>query len=146
MRPRLALALAAAGLLAACGPKPDRTVTADQLPRIKTGQWEVTTIANGAQQAVVRSCSSGRLPLPMTVTLFGCNAQPKLTLTGSGAVRVDMSCATSFATSTEHATISGDFNSSFVSENQLTLVDRQTNRPTVTDVRQTYRYVGSCPS
>ena len=149
MPARLVLALAAAGLLAACGPakpKPDEAITADQLPHIKVGQWEVTTVANGQAQPTRTSCSpAGRLPMPITVRLYGCNAQPTLARTGAGAITVDLNCATQYAIATQHTTISGDFNASFVSQTRLSLDDRQGRPPTVTEVRQSFRYLGACP-
>jgi hypothetical protein len=148
-------ALAASGLIvlsAGCAPKqgsapaapaPDRTITAADLPHPKAGYWERTETANGGPPHTSRFCQSGA-PVKIGDVGKGCSTFT-YKRTFLGAVVVDAACGEGPISATLRIAITGDFNSRYVTDAQmsLTLQGHPTQRFTT---HAEARYLGpDCP-
>ncbi len=136
----------AAGGTAAAPPAsgPDVNIAASDLPHLKAGYWEQTTTTNGAGPEVHRFCSSGKPVSPPAQMGRGCSTF-SFKRTFLGAIVVDADCAEGPVSSKMHMTASGDFNSTYVADSQVSIVMQ--GRPASNfSTHSVSRWIGPCPA
>jgi hypothetical protein len=149
--------LATVGLIAvaACSPQgggngtsggaaggPDTTITLADLPHVKAGYWERVDSSNGQAPTTSHFCDTGK-PIDLTSVTKNCSTFT-IKRTFLGALVTDASCASGPVSSTMHMTISGDFNSSYTSDGQMTIT-MQGKPPQSFAMHAVTRYLGVCP-
>jgi uncharacterized protein DUF3617 len=131
--------LAAAGALAACGPKP---LTANDMPRPRPGHWHLTGIRNGTPLEDDMCLSGAHVHVP--VGDQSC-PQKSWSRASDGAYELAVTCQTDPSTTmriTER--YAGDFQQSYTlaEHDTVSYTDRP---PIVVDTQFTYRFDGPCP-
>jgi hypothetical protein len=142
--PLTALAILALGALAACGPQ-GKTITTDQLPRVKPGLWEEAATDNGTSMGVSHDCLDGALRLPGALMPAGCTSEPVTRLSPAGAVVVDWSCTAGGFTTVVHTSAAGDFNSAYLIDSKTTMTASGA-APQITTLHESFKFVGPCPA
>jgi hypothetical protein len=166
--PVAATALAAIGLLAACGPKggnaaapgaaatgsaapaaagaapasgPDVQISVADLPRPRAGRWQ-NVIDNGdGKPETVTSCLSGKAPtLPRMPP--GCT-QFTIKRTFLGHFVMDMNCATPRFTVVMHSEATGDFQTN-VSQNAVMTMSSPQMAPQTHKIHTEAHWMGPC--
>jgi hypothetical protein len=142
---------AAAGGPAAAAPArgPDVAIAAADLPHLKAGYWESTTVttsatSNGAGPEVHRFCSSGKPIAPPSQMGHGCSTF-SFKRTFLGAIVIDAACAEGPVASKLHMTASGDFNSTYTTDSQASIIV-QGQPPSNFTTHSVARWVGPCPA
>ena len=128
---------------------PDVAITAADLPHLKAGYWETTTLttsatSGGAGPEIHRFCSSGKPVSPPTQLGRGCSSF-SFKRSFLGAIVIDSECAEGPISSTLHMTASGDFNSTYTTDSQVSLAMQ--GKPASSFTTHTVsRWVGPCPA
>jgi hypothetical protein len=120
---------------------PDTPITVADLPRLKAGLWESSTVTDGGPAEVSRTCETGE-PIKSPPQDSGCT-QISIKRTFLGAVVFDMTCATGPVSSSVHATVTGDFNGSYSSDTMATIT-MQGQPPKTIKTHSDVRYIGPC--
>jgi hypothetical protein len=126
---RVGLALAGLALvLAACSGKggggaggggPDTNISIADLPHVKPGYWQRVDTSNGGAPVTTHFCATDQA-VDLGAVAKNCSTFT-LKRSFSGELTTDATCASGQVTSTAHMTISGDFNSSYTSDAQVTM-------------------------
>jgi hypothetical protein len=122
---------------------PEITITAADLPHVKAGYWERVDTSNGQPPTTTHFCDTGA-PIDLSSVTRNCGAFT-LKRTFTGALVTDASCASGPVASTLHMTVSGDFNSSYTSDGQMTIT-MQGKPPQTFTTHAVARYLGACPA
>jgi hypothetical protein len=136
----------APGAPAAAAPAsgPDTAITAADMPRLKAGYWETVTTTNGGAPETEHFCSSGK-PLSMSRNAgHGCGTF-SFKRTFLGAIVIDAACAEGPIASKIHMTASGDFNSSYTTDGQVSLTMQGKPAQTMS-THSASHWVGACPA
>ena len=131
------------GAPAAPASGPDTVITEADLPHLKAGVWEITTSGAGEPTETRRRCETGESIKPQQVGK-GCS-KFELKRTFLGGFVIDAVCASGGVASTMHITASGDFNSSYSSDNDGTMTVTG-QAPVVIKTHTEGRYIGPCPA
>ncbi|HEX3919072.1 MAG TPA: DUF3617 family protein [Caulobacteraceae bacterium] len=152
---RVGLALTGAALLlAACSGKgggggagggggPDTNISIADLPHVKPGYWQRVDTSNGGAPVTSHFCATGEA-VDLGAVAKNCSTFT-LKRSLSGELTTDATCASGQVTSTAHMTISGDFNSSYTSDAQVTVTIAGKPPQSFTSHAVT-TYVGACPA
>jgi hypothetical protein len=134
----------AAGASGAPTHGPDVAIQQGDMPRLKAGYWESTTTTNGAEAEVHKFCSSGK-PVSAPPSMGrGCST---FTFKRSflGAFVVDADCAEGPVASKMHMTANGDFNSTYTTDSQVSIMMQGRPASNFT-THSVARWVGPCPA
>ena len=123
---------------------PDVAIQAADMPHLKAGYWESTTTTNGAAAEVHKICESGKpLSAPPSMSK-GCSTLTfKRTFLGGFAIDAD--CADGPVAMKMHMTASGDFNSTYTSDSQVSMT-MQGKPATSFNTHSVARWIGPCPA
>jgi hypothetical protein len=143
----------AALLLAACSGKgggggasgggPDASISIADLPHVKPGYWQRVDTSNGGAPVTTHFCATDAA-VDLGAVAKNCSTFT-LKRSFSGELTTDAACASGPVTSTAHMTISGDFNSSYTSDAQVT-VTIAGKPPQSFTTHAVTTYVGACPA
>jgi hypothetical protein len=122
---------------------PDTTISLADLPHVKAGYWERVEGGGGQPARTTHFCDTGK-PIDVTSVTRNCSTYT-LKRTFTGDLVTDASCASGPVTSTIHMTVSGDFNSSYTSDSQMTIT-LQGKPPQSFTLHAVTRYLGACPA
>lgn len=123
---------------------PDTAITAADLPHLRAGYWERVGSTNGAPPETEHFCSSGKPFSPPKSAGRGCSTFT-FKRTFAGGIVIDADCAEGPVTSKLHMTVSGDFNSSYTTDGQASIMMQGKPASSFTTHVVT-RYVGACPA
>ena len=123
---------------------PDKAITAADMPHLKAGYWETVSTTNGEAPETRRFCSSGKPLAPPKNESHACSTFSfKRTLLG--AIVVDADCAEGPVASKMHMTVSGDFNSSYTTDTQASIIMQGKPASTI-NTHSVSHWVGACPA
>lgn len=128
---------------------PDVAINPSDAPHPKAGYWETTTLTNsatshGSGPEIHHYCSSGKAVSVPAERGHGCSTY-SFKRTFLGAVVIDAECAEGPISSKMHMTASGDFNSSYTTDSQVSLIMQGRPASTFT-THSVSRYLGPCPA
>lgn len=146
-----AAANGAAGAPGAAAPAsgPDVAIQASDLPHLKAGYWETTTVttsatSNGAGPEIHRFCSSGKPMAPPSQMGHGCSTFT-FKRTFLGAIVIDAACAEGPVASKLHMTVGGDFNTTYTADSQASIIVQGQPASNFT-THSVSRWIGPCPA
>jgi len=122
---------------------PETTITTADLPHVRAGYWERVDTSNGQPPTTSHFCDTGK-PIDLSSVTKNCSTFT-LKRTFTGALVTDASCVSGPVSSTMHMTISGDFDSSYTSDGQMTIT-LQGKPPQNYAMHSVTRYLGACPA
>jgi len=137
---------ATAGAPGAAAPAsgPDVAIQAADMPRLKAGYWESTTTTNGAEAEVHKICESGK-PLSAPPSMGKGCAALTFKRTFPGGFVIDANCADGPVAMKMHMTASGDFNSTYTTDSQVSMTMQ--GKPATNFTTHTVaRWLGPCPA
>ncbi|HEY1752203.1 MAG TPA: hypothetical protein VGG29_13155 [Caulobacteraceae bacterium] len=121
---------------------PDIVISAADMPHVKAGYWARVETTNGQGAQVTHSCESGK-PVDFGKTPKECSSFA-LKRTFLGAIVLDGACKSGPVSSTMHVTISGDFDSHYVTDGAATIT-MEGRPPTSFATHTEAKYLGPCP-
>jgi hypothetical protein len=131
---------------AAQGPAsgPDVAIQAADMPHPKAGLWETATTTNGSGPELHKFCESGK-PVSLPANMGqGCQSF-SFKRTFLGAFVIDAACAEGPVATRMHMTISGDFNTSYTSDTQASILTQGHPASTFT-THAVSHWIGPCPA
>lgn len=123
---------------------PDVAIQAADMPRLKAGYWESTTTTNGAQAEIHKVCESGKPLAPPPSMGKGCSTF-SFKRTFLGGYVIDTDCADGPVAMKMHMTANGDFNSTYTTDGQVSIITQGKPASTFT-THSVSRWVGPCPA
>jgi len=120
----------------------DVAISADQLPTVRAGSWQETTITNGGAPDTTLVCESGPIA-DLDNMGEGCNQRTYRKLAANGGYTIDIVCFHDASKSVMHALLKGDFNADYTADGTST--DDEPGHPTEVSMHHlNARYVGPC--
>jgi hypothetical protein len=126
---------------ASATPGPDVEVNEAQLPHPRAGLWKAVNKDDASDQGTTfcvtdRPFNVGKLKAYCSKFVFH--------RTWTGGLVIDSVCGKGGVTSTMHGTATGDFQTGYSSDMQMSFTLKPGDPPHVSETHMDYRYVGAC--